>query len=61
MLELPVDDGPCTYLVLEGAGELEIHDFEHDDASTVDIRIVGVTEPSEPSEAVEISEIVFDR
>jgi hypothetical protein len=61
VLEMSVDEGPCSYLVLEGGGELEIHDFEHDDVSTVDLRIVGVTEPSEPTETVEISEIVFDR
>jgi hypothetical protein len=61
VLELQVDDGPCTYVVLDDVGELVSVDFEHDDVSTVSIGIVGVYEAEAPGEAVEISEVVFER
>ena len=60
VLELQVDDGPCTYVLLDDVGELVAIDFDHDDVSTLTIGIVGVYEAEAPGETVEISEVVFE-
>jgi hypothetical protein len=61
VIELQADDGDCEYIVLDDAGELAVFPFDHDDVSTVTLRIVGIFEPESPNETVEISEIVLDR
>jgi hypothetical protein len=62
VIELRADDvEDCDYLVLEDSGELATFRFDHDDVSTVTLRIVGIYEAESPNDIVEISEIVLDR
>lgn len=61
VIELQADDRDCDYVVLDDQGELAAFPFDHDDVSTVTLRIVGIYEPESPNDTVEISEIVLDR
>ncbi len=62
LVELRVNDADtCTYLPLTDDGELETHEFEHDDVEQIELRVLGVYADAESEPTVEISEIVFER
>jgi hypothetical protein len=62
LLELRVNEGDtCSYLPLTDDGELETHEFEHDDVEQLELRVLGVYADGESEPTVEISELVFER
>ena len=62
LVELRVNEtDTCTYLPLTDDGELETHEFEHDDVEQIELRVLGVYADGESEPTVEISEIVFER
>jgi hypothetical protein len=62
LLEIRVDDDDaCHYVGLEDEGTLSKHDFEHDDITTLELRVVGVYADPESEPTVEITELVLER
>jgi hypothetical protein len=62
LVELRVNEGDtCSYLTLTDDGELETHEFGHDDVEDIELRVIGVYADGESEPTVEISEIVFER
>jgi hypothetical protein len=62
LVEFRVNDGDtCSYLPLSDDGELETHEFEHDDVEQIELRVLGVYADGESEPTVEISEIVLER
>jgi hypothetical protein len=62
LVEFRVNDGDtCSYLPLSDDGELETHEFEHDDVEQIELRVLGVYADGESEPTVEISELVLER
>ncbi len=60
IVELRTGDS-CAHLELADDGQLEIHDFRHDDVTEVELRIIGRYAEEESAPTVEVSAVVFER
>lgn len=60
IVELRTDE-TCTHLELSDDGELAIHDFDHDDVTEVELRILGRYADESTAPRVEVSAVAFDK